>query len=190
MVKLPPMNMALFQQELNSIDEDYPLSIPPSTILTVQIIMGVILLIALLIAIWQVCKRKMNLWTLLKVALEIKDLVMNNSGGLVNSLKSLLSNSSNLLTDVEAPTQEVSTATVTPSTSNISSMVPKLPLQNQVPLLMLASPANSLTPDIVEKLFQVYQHLPAHDSHHYKKYLQWWSPIPMDTLEDRPSITS
>ena len=27
MVKLPPMNMALFQQELNSIDEDYPLSI-------------------------------------------------------------------------------------------------------------------------------------------------------------------
>ena len=43
MVKLPPMNMALFQQELNSIDEDYPLSIPPSTILMVQIVMGLTL---------------------------------------------------------------------------------------------------------------------------------------------------
>ena len=57
------MNMALFQQELNSIDEDYPLSIPPCTILAVQIIMGVTLLMALLIAIWQVCKRKKNLST-------------------------------------------------------------------------------------------------------------------------------
>ena len=122
-----------------------------------KIIMGVTLLIALLIAIWQVCKRKKNLSTLFKVALEIKDLVMNNSGGFVNSLKSLLSNSSNSPTDVEAPTQEVSMATNTPSTSNVSSMIPALPPQNQVPLSMLASPADSLTPDIVEKLFQVYQ---------------------------------
>ena len=38
MVQLPPMNMALFQQKLNAIDEDYPLSIPPSTILTIQIV--------------------------------------------------------------------------------------------------------------------------------------------------------
>ena len=57
MVKLPPMNMALFQQELNSIDEDYPLSIPPNAILMVQIVMGITLLTALLIGIWQVCKR-------------------------------------------------------------------------------------------------------------------------------------
>ena len=128
LVKLPPMNMALFQQELNSIDEDYPLSIPHSTILAVQIIMGVTLLMALLIAIWQVCKRKKNLSTLFKVALEIKDLVTNNSGGFVNSLQSLLSNSSNSPTDVEVPTQDVSMATDTPSTSNISSMIATLPL--------------------------------------------------------------
>ena len=52
MVKLPPMNVALFQQELNAINENYPLSIPPSAILTVQIVMGVTLLMALIIAIW------------------------------------------------------------------------------------------------------------------------------------------
>ena len=127
MVKLPPMNMALFQQELNSIDEDYPLSIPPSAILTVQIVTGVTLLMALLIAIWQVCKRKKNLSTLFKVAPEIKDLVTNNSGGFVNSLKLLLSNSSSPPTDVEVPTQEVSMATDTPSTSKVSSMILALP---------------------------------------------------------------
>ena len=126
MVKLPPMNMALFQQELNFLDEDYPLSIPPNTILTVQIVTGVTLLTALLIAIWQVCKRKKNLSTLFKMAPEIKDLVTNNSGRFVNSLKSLLSNSSSPPTDVEAPTQEVLVATDTPSTS-ISSMIPALP---------------------------------------------------------------
>ena len=144
----------------------------------------------LLIAIWQVCKRKKNLSTLFKVALEIKDLVTNNSGRFVNSLKLLLSNSSSPPTDVEAPTQEVSMATDTPSTSYVSSVIPALPPQNQVPLSMLASLADSLTPDIVEKLFQVYQQLPACDSHHYKKYLQCQSPIPMDTLEGRPSTTS
>ena len=127
MVKLPPMNMALFKQELNSIDEDYPLSIPPSIILAVQIIMGATLLMALFIAIWQVCKRKKNPSTLFKVALEIKDLVTNHSGRFVTSLKSLLSNSSNSPTDVEVPTQEVLMATDTPSTSNVSSMVPTLP---------------------------------------------------------------
>ena len=78
MVKLLPMNMALFQQELNAIDGNYPLSIPPSAILTVQIVMGMTLLMALIIAIWQVCKRKKNLSTLFKVAPEIKDIVTAN----------------------------------------------------------------------------------------------------------------
>ena len=168
MVKLLPMNMALFQQELNAIDKNYPLSIPPSAILTVQIVTGVTLLMALMIAIWQVCKRKKNLSTLFKVAPEIKDVVTANLGGLMNSLKSLLSKSSNPPANVKAPLLETSTATDTPTTLNVSSMIPALPPCNQVPpLSMLTSPVDSLTPDVVEKLFQVYQQLPTHESHHY-----------------------
>ena len=156
MVKLLPMNMALFQQELNAIDENYPLSIPPSAILTVQIVMGITLLTALIIAIWQVCKRRKNLSTLFKVAPEIKDIVTANFGGLMNSLKLLLSNFSNPPADVEAPLPETSTATDTPTTLNVSSMIPALPPHNQVPpMLMLTSLVDSLTPDMVEKLFQV-----------------------------------
>ena len=95
MVKLPPMNMELFQQELGVIDENYPLSIPPSAILMVQIATGLILVTSIIIAIWQICKRKRNLSTLFKLAPEIKDIVTTNLDGFLNSLKSLLSNSSN-----------------------------------------------------------------------------------------------
>ena len=109
----------------------------------------------------------------------------------MSSLKSLLSNSSNPPANVEVPILETSTATDTPTTLNVSSVIPALPPCNQVPpLLMLSSPADLLTPDIVEKLFQVYQHLPAHDSHHYCKYLQCQSPIPMDTLKDKTTTSS
>ena len=158
MVKLLPMNMALFQQELYAIDENYPLSIPPSAILTVQVVMGVTLLTALIIAIWQVGKRKKNLSTLFKVAPEIKNIVTANSDRLMNSLKLLLSTSSNPPADVEAPLLETLTATDTPTTPNVSSMIPALPPCNQVPpLSMQTLSVDSLTPDVVEKLFQVYQ---------------------------------
>ena len=80
----------------------------------------------------------------------------------MNFLKLLLSNSSNPPANVEAPLLETSTATDTPTTLNVSSMIPALPPCNQVPLLsMLISLVDSLTPDMVEKLFQVYQQLPA-----------------------------
>ena len=87
---------------------------------------------------------------------------------------------------MEAAGQDVTTTANTPSTSSI---IPALPLQNQVPLLMLMSPADALTLDVVEKLFQVYQRLPTHDSWCYKKYLQRQLPIPMDMLDGSPSTT-
>ena len=117
---------------------------------------------ALAIAIWQVCKRKKNLSTLFKVAPEIKDPVSSNLGGLMSSLKSLLSNSSNPPADVEAPILETSIAANAPTTLDASSLVPALPPHNQIPPLPMLIPSpDFLTPNIVEKLFQIYQHLPA-----------------------------
>ena len=52
------MNMALFQEQLSPIDQNYPLSLPFGAILSVQVITGAILLATIVIAIWQVCKKK------------------------------------------------------------------------------------------------------------------------------------
>ena len=178
------MNMKLFQQELDIIEENYPLSVPTSITLTVQIVMGVTLIGTVLVITWQDCKRKKSLSTLFKVAPEIKDLVNSETGGLVNSLKALLSHTSKQPTNEEAPKPEamtsgqVTTVATTPSSAHTR---PILPPHNQLPPLhMLTPPSEFLNPDVAQKLFQVYQRLPARDSHHYKKYLQWQSPIPTD----------
>ena len=188
MAMLPPMNMVLFQRELNAIDENCPLSIPPSAIITIQIVTAITLFMTITIAIWQVCKRKKNVSSLFQVAPEIKDLIASDLGGLLNSIKSLLSNSSKPVNDEEASTQEPVNAVCTSTTLGTSSVVPVLPPHNQVPTLPMLMPSpDFLTPDVVEKLFQVYQCLPVQDSCRYKKYLEWQSPIPTDSYGDQSS---
>ena len=88
--QLPPMNMALFQQQLTPIDQIYPLSLPSGAILSFQVITGAILLGTIAIAIWHICKKKKDLKTLFNVVPDIKNLIGSDPKSLINSLKDML----------------------------------------------------------------------------------------------------
>ena len=117
----------------------------------------------------------------MNIAPEVKNLIGLDSGGPVNSLKSLILPSSE-----PSKTEEVTLSTSKLTTSDVPTSVttsgaamsvqPVLPPCNP-PLPILGGP---ISLDVIEKLFQMYQCLLAWDSHRYNKYLKRQSPVPCD----------
>ena len=66
---LEPMNMRLFNEKLQLIDEDYPLTIPPWVTLGGQIISGAFILTEIIIMAWFCLRHRKSVNTLLKLGL-------------------------------------------------------------------------------------------------------------------------
>ena len=55
---MPAMSMNEFEKELELIDTNYPFSVPTGLQLSIQIIVGLFLLVISIIGIWLYCKHK------------------------------------------------------------------------------------------------------------------------------------
>ena len=143
------MNMELFQKELQPINENYPFSVLPSVTLAVQVIMGAILLGTLLLAVWQIYKRKGHLSTLFNFVPEIKNLVDQDPTSFINPIKHAIHPSSMNPAKPSSSADQSEDYTPKPMMSTASA---KPPCNASVPF-SLDEPLN---PDVIEKLFYIY----------------------------------
>ena len=72
---LPSMPMEEFEKELEQIDTNYPLSMPIGLQLSVQIIVGLAFLAAILIRIWLYCKHKSHVKGLWNLTSKVPDML-------------------------------------------------------------------------------------------------------------------
>ena len=70
-VHLPPLPMHEFEKELQLLDPKYPLTIPPSAILTFQVVVGFVVILTTVIMVWLCLRHRGHLSTLLKFAPEL-----------------------------------------------------------------------------------------------------------------------
>ena len=70
-VHLPPIPMHEFEKELQLLDPKYPLKIPPSAILTFQVVVGFVVILTIVIMVWLCLRHHGHLSTLLKFAPEV-----------------------------------------------------------------------------------------------------------------------
>ena len=70
-VHLPPLPMHEFEKELQLLDPKYSLKIPPSAILTFQVVVGFVVILTTVIMVWLCLRHCGHLSTLLKFAPEV-----------------------------------------------------------------------------------------------------------------------
>ena len=72
---LPPMPMEEFEKELEQIDTNYPFSVPGGLQLSIQIIVGLVLLVTVMIRIWLCSKHKSQMQGLWSLTSKVPDLL-------------------------------------------------------------------------------------------------------------------
>ena len=72
---LPSMPMEDFEKELEQIDTNYPFSVPAGLQLSIQIIVGLVLLATAIIGIWLCCKHKSQMQGLWSLTSKVSDLL-------------------------------------------------------------------------------------------------------------------
>ena len=75
---LEPMNMTLFNEKLQLIDENYPFTLPRWVTLGGQVISGAFILTKITLMAWFCLKRRKSISTLLKVGLPIARKIKDN----------------------------------------------------------------------------------------------------------------
>ena len=75
---LEPMDMKLFNEKLNLIDENYTLTLPPWMVLNGQVISGAFILTEITLTVWFCLKHRKSMTTLLKIALPLTRKIQNN----------------------------------------------------------------------------------------------------------------
>ena len=75
---LPSMPMEDFQKEVEQIDTNYPFSVPVSLQLSIQIVVGLVLLSTTVIRIWLCCKHRSQMQGLWSLTSKVPDLLRCN----------------------------------------------------------------------------------------------------------------
>ena len=75
---LPSMPMEDFEKELEQIDTNYPFSVPVGLQLSIQIVVGLVLLSTTVIGIWLCCKHKSQMQGLWSLTSKVPDLLRHD----------------------------------------------------------------------------------------------------------------
>ena len=75
---LEPMDMKLFNEKLELIDENYPLTLPPWIILGGQVISSAFILSEITLTVWFCLKHRKSMTTLLKIGLPLARKIQND----------------------------------------------------------------------------------------------------------------
>ena len=96
---LEPMNMELFNQKFQLIDEDYPLTLPPWVILGGQIISGTFILTEISLMAWFCLKHRKSMGTLLKLGFTLARKIQKDP----KIIEHLVQQAEGLITNITPP---------------------------------------------------------------------------------------
>ena len=107
---LPSMPMEDFDKELKQIDTNYPFSVPVGLQLSIQIVVGLVLLATAVIGIWLCCKHKSRMQGLWSLTSKVPDLLRRD----LSPITKLFDHSNLQPIDIETP---ISPPIIVPTTS-------------------------------------------------------------------------
>ena len=96
---LDPMNMKLFHEKPQLIDENYPLTIPPWVTLGGQVISGAFILTEITLMAWFYLKHRKSVSTLLKIGLPLAQKIKDNP----QIIEQMTQRVTKLVTDITPP---------------------------------------------------------------------------------------